>query len=372
MTRVRVPAVVLRRREDLPTDRDRRRLRRRCRVPHRQCMTTVVEPAPRPHAAGWSVATIVVTVVGVAGGIAGLLLADGAPPDFRTGVLSSLCYLLPYGLVGAFLIRRRPDLPFGWLLSGTAALQTVSVLAARERVGIGDGTRTRQPVSREPRHVPHHEIRRRHAGRRGAAHGRRHAHARRARRRSIAYSPRRVPLAATADAESMRSTKLRAPPQRPPSTVASSAGSAGSPRRRAARRARPSRAMRPASRRGASRRRRRRSARARDRARPWASPLQRFRVLAQHELLDLAGRRSWAAARRRSCFGTLKCASALAAPRDEVVGATAPAPGFSVTNAHGVSPHFVVGTRDDRGLHHLRDGGRGIPRLRASSRSRRR
>ncbi|HEY1485193.1 MAG TPA: hypothetical protein VGF84_03750 [Micromonosporaceae bacterium] len=94
-------------------------------------MTTVAVPAPRPrprHAAGWSVATIVLTVVGMVGGVTGLLLADGAPADFRTGVLSSLCYLLPYGLVGAFLIRRRPDLPFGWLLSGTAALQTVSVL----------------------------------------------------------------------------------------------------------------------------------------------------------------------------------------------------------------------------------------------------
>jgi len=92
-------------------------------------MTTVAVPTPRPRqAAGWSVATLVLTAVGVAGAVAVLLLAHAAPADFRTGVLSSLCYLLPYGLVGAFLIRRRPDLPFGWLLSGTAALQTVSVL----------------------------------------------------------------------------------------------------------------------------------------------------------------------------------------------------------------------------------------------------
>jgi two-component system NarL family sensor kinase len=90
-------------------------------------MTTVALSAPRPrHAAGWSVATIVLTVVGAAGGVV-LLLARAGPADFRTGVLFSLCYLLPYGLVGAFLIRRRPDLPFGWLLSGTAALQTASV-----------------------------------------------------------------------------------------------------------------------------------------------------------------------------------------------------------------------------------------------------
>jgi two-component system, NarL family, sensor kinase len=92
-------------------------------------MTTVAVPAPGPrHPAGWPAATIVLTVVGVAGGVVVLLLARAAPAGFRTGVLSSLCYLLPYGLVGAFLIRRRPDLPFGWLLSGTAALQTVSVL----------------------------------------------------------------------------------------------------------------------------------------------------------------------------------------------------------------------------------------------------
>ena len=34
--------------------------------------------------------------------------------------------------------------------------------------------------------------------------------------------------------------------------------------------------------------------------------------------------------------------------------ATSPASGFSVTKAQGVSPHFVVGLGDDRGLHDLR------------------
>ncbi len=77
--------------------------------------------------------TVVLTVLGLAGGIAALLIARSAPADFRDGMLQSVCYLVPYGLAGAFLLRHRPDLPFGWLLAGASVLLTIAVFA----LGIG-------------------------------------------------------------------------------------------------------------------------------------------------------------------------------------------------------------------------------------------
>lgn len=97
-------------------------------------MAAVTVPAARPHHADrWAAVTITLTVLGLAGGIAALLIAGRAPANFRDGMLQSVCYLVPYGVAGAFLLRHRPDLPFGWLLAGTSALLTVAVFA----VGIG-------------------------------------------------------------------------------------------------------------------------------------------------------------------------------------------------------------------------------------------
>lgn len=45
----------------------------------------------------------------------------------RDQLLYNACQVLPYGLVGAVLVARRPDLPFGWLLS-LAALSLVVML----------------------------------------------------------------------------------------------------------------------------------------------------------------------------------------------------------------------------------------------------
>ena len=51
-------------------------------------------------------------------------LAQTANPSdsYREQLVISLCYAVPYAVTGAFLIVRRPDLPFGWLLSGAAML----------------------------------------------------------------------------------------------------------------------------------------------------------------------------------------------------------------------------------------------------------
>ena len=55
--------------------------------------------------------------------------------------LESLTAIVSYGVAGAVLIDRRPDLPFGWLLSGTAVLvvvQLVTLLPAYEAAAQGD------------------------------------------------------------------------------------------------------------------------------------------------------------------------------------------------------------------------------------------
>ena len=85
--------------------------------------------SPRRHAAGWAAGILVVTALGLAGGVAALLLGPDVP-EIRGGLITSMCYLVPYGLVGAFLLSRRPDLPFGWLLAGATVAITVSVLAS--------------------------------------------------------------------------------------------------------------------------------------------------------------------------------------------------------------------------------------------------
>jgi two-component system NarL family sensor kinase len=83
--------------------------------------------APTRHAAGWAAAALLATAIGSAAGILVLIHAHEIAPSLRDGLISSVSYLIPYGIVGAFLIRRRPDLPFGWLLAGTAAVLAVAI-----------------------------------------------------------------------------------------------------------------------------------------------------------------------------------------------------------------------------------------------------
>jgi two-component system, NarL family, sensor kinase len=60
-------------------------------------------------------------------------VASGRPvpnPDASPAPwLEPLVTMIAYGLAGALLIDRRPDLPFGWLLAGAAVLIVVMVLA---------------------------------------------------------------------------------------------------------------------------------------------------------------------------------------------------------------------------------------------------
>ncbi len=72
-------------------------------------------------------AAVLVTVLGTAGAAGFLVLAPDLPPDLRAGLVQALCTIPPYGLAGAFMLSRRPDLPFGWLLGGAAAAQAVAL-----------------------------------------------------------------------------------------------------------------------------------------------------------------------------------------------------------------------------------------------------
>ncbi len=85
--------------------------------------------ASRSSATRWAVVTLVLSAVGLVVGVQSIASAGDVPGDFLDGTISSLCYLVPYALAGAFLLRRRPDLPFGWLLSGAAAALAVSLIA---------------------------------------------------------------------------------------------------------------------------------------------------------------------------------------------------------------------------------------------------
>jgi len=70
-------------------------------------------------------AALLTTMAGVVVTLVALLQTKAAPTDYRTGLLTSISYAVPYAVAGAFLIVRRPDLPFGWLLSGAALLAAV-------------------------------------------------------------------------------------------------------------------------------------------------------------------------------------------------------------------------------------------------------
>ena len=90
-------------------------------------------PSRSARASQWAAVTLAVTVFGVlvvltcarkGRGLAGadVVLADW-PNDLFTSV--------PFGVAGAVLLDRRPDLPFGWLLSAGCGLHVLGVVVNR-------------------------------------------------------------------------------------------------------------------------------------------------------------------------------------------------------------------------------------------------
>jgi two-component system NarL family sensor kinase len=81
-------------------------------------------------ASRWAAATIAVALVAVAFLIAWLSRGLPVPPSGSAlAWLEPLAAIIAYGVAGAILVDRRPDLPFGWLLSGTAMLLSVQLVA---------------------------------------------------------------------------------------------------------------------------------------------------------------------------------------------------------------------------------------------------
>ncbi len=91
---------------------------------------TALHPTPR-RATSWALATTVVTLVGaVATPVLYWYLgtvAGGRSVPFEA--IDATLTILGYGLAGALLIDRRPDLPFGWVLAAGAAVHAVHGVA---------------------------------------------------------------------------------------------------------------------------------------------------------------------------------------------------------------------------------------------------
>jgi two-component system NarL family sensor kinase len=88
--------------------------------------------SPRAHPAPAAGALLAVAIVGVGLTIAALVTLADTPRDHVVEIATGLAYVVPYAVVGAFLVVRRPDLPFGWLLSGCAAVVAVGVALASQ------------------------------------------------------------------------------------------------------------------------------------------------------------------------------------------------------------------------------------------------
>jgi signal transduction histidine kinase len=90
--------------------------------------TNVVTRFARRHAAKWAVASLLITMAGVVAAIVLLGVVDHPSPELRRGLITALLTIVPYGLAGSVLISHRPDLPFGWLLSGATAALVLCLL----------------------------------------------------------------------------------------------------------------------------------------------------------------------------------------------------------------------------------------------------
>ena len=123
-------------------------MRARADVAHRYPIATSVRtqlsarPSGRyPALAGVALLT---TMAGIVITVVALLQTTRAPTDYRSGLLTSISYAVPYAVAGAFLIVRRPDLPFGWLLAGAALLAAAGSAAdALLYLAVSHGASTR-------------------------------------------------------------------------------------------------------------------------------------------------------------------------------------------------------------------------------------
>jgi two-component system, NarL family, sensor kinase len=135
-------------REDFPSLRERWPLREQVNVAHRYPIATSVRTQLSAGSSRrypvWASLALLTTMAGVVVTLAALLQTTTATADYRVGLLTSISYAVPYAVAGAFLIVRRPDLPFGWLLSGAAVLAAAgSATDALVYLAVSHGARER-------------------------------------------------------------------------------------------------------------------------------------------------------------------------------------------------------------------------------------
>jgi len=100
--------------------------------------------SPRTHPVPAAAVLLAVALVGVGVTVQALLTLADAPRADVAEIATTLAYVVPYAVVGAFLVVRRPDLPFGWLLSGCAAIVAVGIaVASQSYVAVSDGAEGR-------------------------------------------------------------------------------------------------------------------------------------------------------------------------------------------------------------------------------------
>jgi len=87
--------------------------------------TSVTDPRSQ-RASGWAAATLAVMVFGVVVVVACYWQIRYLPrPGLGVDPWQAVFTIVPFGLAGAVLLDRRPDLPFGWFLAGGCAVHTV-------------------------------------------------------------------------------------------------------------------------------------------------------------------------------------------------------------------------------------------------------
>ncbi|MEU4453622.1 histidine kinase [Nocardioides sp. NPDC023903] len=97
--------------------------------------------SPRTHPVPAAGVLLAVALVGAGVAIAALMTPTEAPRGQVAEYATTLAYVVPYAVVGAFLVVRRPDLPFGWLLAGCAAVVAVGIaIASQSYVALSAGS----------------------------------------------------------------------------------------------------------------------------------------------------------------------------------------------------------------------------------------
>lgn len=88
-------------------------------------MISTLRRAGTRHASAVAIAVIALSIAGTAAALVASRLIEETEYLGPADMIYVACQILPYGLVGGVLVARRPDLPFGWLLSLSAVGLTV-------------------------------------------------------------------------------------------------------------------------------------------------------------------------------------------------------------------------------------------------------